>query len=104
MKEYPQPDLQEIPLHMLMQALADPCRLQILNQLLRAPLDSEFACNEFEIDLAKATISHHFQVLREAGLIRTRMDGTKCLSSLRATELEAHFPGILQVLQSQMHS
>lgn len=104
MKEYPQPDLNDIPLHTLMQALADPCRLQIVYQLLRAPLDSEFACNEFEIDLAKATISHHFQVLRESGLIRTRMDGTKCLSSLRAIELETNFPGILQVLRSQVEA
>jgi DNA-binding transcriptional ArsR family regulator len=40
-------------------------------------------------------MSHHFKVLREAGLTYTRTDGTKRLMSMRHDELEARFPGLL---------
>ena len=45
----------------------------------------------FELALSKATLSHHFRVLREAGLVRTRLDGRKRLLSLRIDDLDARF-------------
>jgi DNA-binding transcriptional ArsR family regulator len=55
----------------------------------------------FELGLSKATLSHHFRVLREAGLVRTRLDGRKRLLSLREDDLNACFPGLLDAVLSR---
>jgi DNA-binding transcriptional ArsR family regulator len=52
----------------------------------------------FELGLSKATLSHHFRVLREAGLVRTRLDGRKRLLSLRTDDVDACFPGLLNAV------
>jgi DNA-binding transcriptional ArsR family regulator len=96
-KTYQQPKLEKVSLSTAMQALADPCRIAIVRAMLNRP-DHEFACNEFEFDLSKATISHHFETLRDAGIIQTRGDGRKCLSSLRQTSFEKRFPGLLDLV------
>ncbi len=84
----------------VMQALSDPWRLGIVRSLLAAE-GREFACNEFPMDVSKATRSHHIQVLREAGLIRTRVEGTKCMTSLRYEEMEDRFPGLLRLAERE---
>jgi DNA-binding transcriptional ArsR family regulator len=48
--------------------------------------------------VTKSTCTHHFKVLREAGVIRQRQDGTARLNALRAEDLEARFPGLLQTV------
>jgi DNA-binding transcriptional ArsR family regulator len=58
----------------------------------------------FELGLSKATLSHHFRVLREAGLVRTRLDGRKRLLSLREDDLNARFPGLLDAVLSRKSS
>jgi DNA-binding transcriptional ArsR family regulator len=50
------------------------------------------------LDVSKATRSHHFDVLRDAGLISTRTEGTKCMTSLRRAELDKRFPGLLRLI------
>lgn len=97
MKQYEHPELGSVEIANVLQALADPCRLQIVRHLLESP-EQEFACNEFPIEGAKATRSHHFQILRGAGIIRTRVDGTKCMTSLRREELDQRFPGLVPFL------
>ncbi|GAT33987.1 DNA-binding transcriptional regulator, ArsR family [Terrimicrobium sacchariphilum] len=97
MKQYEHPELDSVDIANVLQALADPCRLQIVRHLLESP-EQEFACNEFPIEGAKATRSHHFQILRGAGIIRTRVDGTKCMTSLRREELDQRFPGLVAFL------
>ena len=52
------------------------------------------SCASFLPDLSKATRSHHFKVLREAGLTRTRVEGTSKYVRLRA-DLADRFPGLL---------
>lgn len=99
MKQYSHPDLGDVSLATVMQALSDPCRIAIV----RAMLDEEgreFACNEIPLKISKATRSHHFEVLRDSGLILTRMEGTKCLSSLRKKEFNRRFPGLLKSVQA----
>lgn len=97
LKTYTHPAMRDVPLHAMMQALSDPCRVEIVRQLLRAGGKS-CACNEIQLDIGKATRSHHFEVLRSAGIIFTKMDGTKCLTSLRRAELNKHFPGLLKLV------
>jgi DNA-binding transcriptional ArsR family regulator len=96
-KTYSHPAMSAIALPAVMQALSDPCRLAIVRELLDAK-GRALACNEVRLNISKATRSHHFEVLRAAGMIRTKMDGTKCMTSLRLSELNKRFPGLLKLI------
>ena len=89
--------MKDLELHAVLQALSDPCRMTIVRQLLQSK-GRALACNEVELDVAKATRSHHFEVLRAAGIIHTEMDGTKCMTSVRRAELAKRFPGLLKLI------
>jgi DNA-binding transcriptional ArsR family regulator len=91
-----------VTLAVVMQALSDPCRIKIVRYLM-AGEGRSFACNKIPLKVSKATRSHHFDVLREAGLIQTQTDGTKCLTSLRK-EIETRFPGLLKLIASSSAS
>ena len=99
LKTYSHPVMSDISLHTVMQALSDPCRIAIVRDLLRAK-GRALACNEVQLSISKATRSHHFEVLRAAGIIFTEMEGTKCMTSLRRRELNKHFPGLLKLISS----
>lgn len=87
-----EPDLVDVPLTAVLQALGDEARLEIVRTLARA---GERCCGSFDLGLAKATRSHHFRVLREAGLTRTRCEGTSRYISLRRDALDRLYPGLL---------
>jgi DNA-binding transcriptional ArsR family regulator len=76
-------------------ALGDPLRLKIVARLAVA---GEMNCAELECAIARSTMSHHFKILREAGIVRTRKEGTQHLNSLRREELEQRFPGLLEAV------
>jgi DNA-binding transcriptional ArsR family regulator len=80
----------------VLQALADPARLEIVRGL----LDEELrACGTFtDLGLSPSTLSHHFKVLREAGLIETEVDGRRRLNRLRRRELDEAYPGLLDAV------
>jgi len=98
MKVYEHPEVDSIALPVVMQALSDPCRIAIVRELLGQ--GRALACNEVPLEISKATRSHHFEVLRNAGLIRTEVEGTKCMTSLRESEVEARFPGLLGLISA----
>ena len=79
----------------MLHALSDPARLAIVRRL---AVGDEYSCGAFELGLSKATLSHHFRVLREAGVVRTRLDGRKRLLSLRQDDLNKRFPGLLDAI------
>ena len=91
--------MRDVELHVVMQAMSDPCRLAIVRQLLESK-GRALACNEVHLDVAKATRSHHFEVLRTAGIIFTEMVGTKCMTSVRRAEMDKRFPGLLKLIAS----
>ncbi len=62
------------------------------------PRGRELCCADIPLQVGKATRSHHFDVLRDAGLITSRCEGTKCLTSLRRRDLEHRFPGLLKLI------
>jgi DNA-binding transcriptional ArsR family regulator len=95
MKPYTHPALGDVTLPVVMQALSDPCRIEILRSLMDA---GELACGDIPLEISKATVSHHFAVLREAGLVLTRTEGTRCLNTVREEELEKRFPGLLSLV------
>jgi DNA-binding transcriptional ArsR family regulator len=76
----------------LLYALGDPVRLEIVRQLAHR---GEIPCGGFGMDMPKSSLSHHFRVLREAGILGTRAKGTSILNFLRREELEQCFPGLL---------
>ena len=86
------PRLEDVGLANVLHALSDPVRLEIVRVL--ASVD-EVPCSSLNATVSKSTMSHHFKVLREAGVTHTRADGTKRMMSLRQVELEERFPGLL---------
>jgi DNA-binding transcriptional ArsR family regulator len=50
----------------------------------------------------KSSVSHHFRILREAGLVRTRVAGTAHQNSLRRAELDARCPGSMEAVIKQI--
>jgi DNA-binding transcriptional ArsR family regulator len=90
------PDKNEIQLPAVMHALSDPTRLEMVRQLAQ---DTEpRPCGTFGFDLAKSTLTHHFRILREAGVIEQRREGTSKLTSLRREDLDERFPGLLDAV------
>jgi DNA-binding transcriptional ArsR family regulator len=83
----------ELELSAVLHALSDPVRLRIVAELARG--DGECTCGSFELPVTKSTCTHHFKVLREAGLIKQRQQGTTRLNALRRDDLESRFPGLL---------
>ncbi len=86
------PAMEDIELAAVLHALSDPMRLQIVVGLATA---EQRPCGSFNLPVTKSTCTHHFKVLREAGVIRQRLEGTTRLNSLRREELEQRFPGLL---------
>lgn len=88
------PAVEDVTLESVLYALADPTRLEIVKKLANGncSLNCSMAA---PADLPKSTQSHHFQVLREAGLIRSERRGTEVVNSLRCSELEKRFPGVI---------
>jgi DNA-binding transcriptional ArsR family regulator len=90
----------EIKLSAVLHALSDPVRLRIVAALAEET-DATHTCGSFDVPVSKSTCTHHFKVLREAGVIHQRHEGTARLNTLRTEDLEARFPGLLAtILQS----
>jgi DNA-binding transcriptional ArsR family regulator len=80
----------------VLHALSDPQRLAIAAAL--AADAAPRRCGSFGLAVTKSTLTHHFRVLREAGVIRQEEDGTARLNSLRRDDLDARFPGLLDAI------
>lgn len=92
----PHPERDALELAAVLHALSDPMRLHIVAEL--AAEGGERTCNSFNLPIVKSTCTHHFKVLREAGVIRQRVMGTKRVNSLRREDLDARFPGLLDAV------
>ncbi|WP_432927065.1 ArsR/SmtB family transcription factor [Microbispora sp. CA-135349] len=84
-------------------AVADPVRRAIIRELAGHP-DWTRACGTFDLPVSKATRSHHFAVLREAGLIEQRDEGARRFNRLRRPEFDAEFPGMLDLILNERPS
>jgi len=94
------PSREDLELPAVLHALSDPHRLRIV-QALAEEHPKARRCGTFGLDVSKSTLTHHFRVLREAGVIEQRIDGTAKLNSLRREDLESRFGGLLDaVLES----
>jgi DNA-binding transcriptional ArsR family regulator len=98
-EKIPHPSTEAIDLATVMRTLGDPLRLEIVRMLGHG---EERVCSEVQdaLGLPASTSSYHLRLLREAGVTRTRAHGTQRFISLRAEDLEARFPGLVDVLIS----
>jgi DNA-binding transcriptional ArsR family regulator len=92
------PERDQIELPGVLHALSDPPRLEIVRKL--AESEEPCACGSIKLGLSKSTMTHHFRVLRESGVIRQRREGTSKLTELRREDLDARFPGLLEAVLS----
>jgi DNA-binding transcriptional ArsR family regulator len=95
MREPHHPSREELELSSVLHALSDPARLDIVRRLADG---DEPSCGTFDLGLSKATLSHHFRVLRESGVVLVRPDGRRRLLSLRHDDLNARFPGLIEAI------
>lgn len=101
MSEVTEPAVETVTIDVVFSALADPIRLGLVRALDGV---GDWVCGSdvlkgMGVTIGKSTLSHHFKVLREAGLIRTRVHGTRRLVILRYEDLERRFPGLLDLLR-----
>ncbi|MGC1185117.1 MAG: metalloregulator ArsR/SmtB family transcription factor [Candidatus Dormiibacterota bacterium] len=80
----------------VLQAMADPVRLALVRSLANSA--EPICCSNFQVPVTKSTLSHHLRVLREAGLIAQRAEGTRRQTTLRRAEIDAAFPGLVETL------
>ena len=90
-------DPADVSLQTALEALADPVRRMILLDL-SAHDEWERACGTFDLPVTKATRTHHFAVLRAAGLIEQRDAGPRRLNRIRTAEFNTAFPGLLDAI------
>jgi DNA-binding transcriptional ArsR family regulator len=91
------PSAESLDLATIMRTLGDPSRLEIARMLADGRTR---ICNDIagEVGLPASTCSYHLKLLREAGVTHAKAEGTQRLISLRRDDLEARFPGLVDVL------
>ncbi len=91
------PEIEDVPLEAILHALADPVRVRIFADIAQQACSQN--CKAFvnvaERPIPKSTLSQHFRMLREAGLIRSERYGVEVHNTSRAAEVDARYPGLL---------
>ncbi|NEW07190.1 helix-turn-helix transcriptional regulator [Paenibacillus sp. SYP-B3998] len=95
------PARNDLELSAILHALSDEIRLRVIKRLHD---HGELFCGAIESDIPKSTLSHHLKVLRESGLVHTRIEGTQRYTSLRREDLQARFPGLLDTILPLVHT
>ncbi|OMI34872.1 ArsR/SmtB family transcription factor [Streptomyces sparsogenes] len=94
----PEPARDELRLDVVMAALSEPLRMGVVRTLLLESEAFDHPCGWFGIDRPKSSLTHHFRALRDAGLIRQRQYGLERRSHVRIDDLDARFPGLLDLI------
>lgn len=97
MRAMKHPAMHEVSVEQVFYALSDPVRLEIVQKLCQI---DEASCSALDGGRPKSSVSHHFRVLREAGLVWTRNEGVSHMNTLRRSELDERFPGLLSVVEA----
>ncbi|MCZ9349315.1 winged helix-turn-helix domain-containing protein [Streptomyces mutabilis] len=95
------PEADALDLGAVFRALADEHRRSVMMELAADRNDSERGCNSFNLPISKQTQTHHFRVLREAGLIDEIDYGNRKGIRLRRADIDRRFPGLLTLLGSE---
>ena len=101
MDEVTEPAAEDLQLPRVLAALADPHRLAAVRFV---AWHGESWCTqviqEAGLGTSKSTFSHHLRILREAGIITKRIQGTKGFMRLRKEDLDRRFPGLIDSILS----
>ncbi|EDY44398.1 ArsR/SmtB family transcription factor [Streptomyces sp. SPB074] len=92
------PSVEEFDFQTVLKALSDPLRYHVVATLVRQPRDIERTCTSFGLPVGKSTRTHHFRILREAGLVRQVDRGNSRSARLRREDIESRFPGLLRLV------
>jgi DNA-binding transcriptional ArsR family regulator len=94
------PDVDDVPVEAILHALSDPVRVAIYADIVGQ--DCSQSCSAFlhlrDKPIPKSTLSQHFKILREAGLIRGERRGVEMHNTSRHTEIEQRYPGLLSAI------
>ncbi|MEM1012896.1 MAG: helix-turn-helix transcriptional regulator [Planctomycetota bacterium] len=90
------PDIRDVELVDVLAALSDPVRLEIVRTADDSP--GPLPCNAFFEAIPRSTLSHHWKILRDSGLIWQETKGTTRLNSVRRVEMDERFPGLLDAV------
>jgi DNA-binding transcriptional ArsR family regulator len=94
------PAIEDVTVEGLLHALSDPLRVAIFTDIAGAGCGQN--CSNYlfvgEKNIPKSTLSQHFKVLREAGLIRGERNGVEMHNTSRCMELEKRFPGLIAAI------
>ena len=92
--------MDEVTVEAILHALGDPVRVAIYAEIIASACAR--SCSSLlsvsEKPVPKSTLSQHFKVLREAGLIRSERRGVKMQNSSRCAEIELRFPGLIPAI------
>jgi DNA-binding transcriptional ArsR family regulator len=95
------PQTADLDLGKVLAALADPHRRKVIGDLLREADGAVRTCWSFDLPVAKSTITHHFKVLRDSGLVISLDMGNRREVVLRKEDLDHRFPGLLDVIRNE---
>ncbi len=98
------PSMEDVTVEGILHALSDPVRAAILAQIVSSHCSQN--CSNFlevsEKAIPKSTLSQHFKVLREAGLIRGERHGVEMQNTARCAEIDQRFPGLLRTIMNAL--
>jgi DNA-binding transcriptional ArsR family regulator len=100
MKPLYHPSIADITVEGILYALSDPVRAQIYCEIVgsECPQTCSSFINVSSRTLPKSTLSQHFKVLREAGLIRSERKGVELHNSTRCAELQERFGPLVRAI------
>ncbi len=95
------PEPEEMDLGQILAALSDPLRRSVVRDLAAQAEDVERTCVSFGLPVSKSTRTHHFKVLREAGLVRQVDRGNSRGVVLRRADITGRYPGLLELVAAE---
>lgn len=94
------PSIDDVTVEGILHALSDPIRVAMYADIVAQECPQK--CSNFltvsDKAIPKSTLSQHFKILREAGLIRSERHGVEVHHTSRCTELEKRFPGLTRAI------
>src|SRR5580658_7714930 len=94
------PSIEDVTVEGLLYALSDPVRVAIYADIAKQECTQK--CSNFlnvtNKAIPKSTLSQHFRILRENGLIRGERHGVEMRNTSRCAEIQGRFPGLLQAI------
>lgn len=100
MRPLSHPSIEDVSVEAILHALSDPVRVAIFADIVGSGCSQN--CSAFlevrEKKIPKSTLSQHFKVLREAGLIRSERHGVAMQNISRCAEVDRRFPGLLSAI------